>query len=161
MTTHGYEDVLARRAAAAGPVQLAGGSGYFAPRASSLDPALFERGDHLRPEVRRLILSKLYGFWENSYVDPMSWSTAWIAGSGITTAWSADREEGGAPGDLDVLIGVDYSTFFAKNPRYAGNPTSAVRSHMNNEMHASLWPSTAATRINGTVYELTFYVFNG
>lgn len=156
-----YEDMLAKRAITAGAVQMAGSSGYFAARAPGLDLALFERGDHLRPDVRRLILSSLYGFWGQRYAYPQSWSTAWIAGSGITTAWNADRESGGAPGDLDVLIGVDYPAFFRNNPRFAGNPESALAHHFNQELYDGLWGHTARTSINGSVYELTFYVNPG
>ncbi len=156
-----YEDVLARRVAATGHVAMEGGSGYFAPRASGLDPTLFEHGDHLRPEVRQLILGKLYVFWAKRYHAPREWSTAWIAGSGITTAWNADREGGAAPGDLDVLIGVDYANFYRFNPQYAGNPESALVHHFNQQLHDELWPSTAEQRIGTSTFELTFYVNPG
>lgn len=159
--TYGYEEALARRAAAAGPVQLGGSSGYFAARAAGLDPSLFEHGDHLRPEVRRLILSKLYGFWSHHYTKAQDWSTAWIAGSGITTAWNADREGGGAPGDLDVLIGVDYPAFFRENPRFQGNSEAALVQHFNKQLHDGLWPDTARAVVNGSLFELTFYVNPG
>lgn len=155
-----YDDVLARRAAAAGPLQLQGGSGYFAARAPGLDPALFA-GDQLRSEVRFGILGKLYGFWATRYNHPREWSTAWIAGSGITTAWNADREAGDAPGDLDVLIGVDYASFFRHNTAYQGNPEDALAHHFNQQLHDELWPLTERTSFNGSTYELTFYVNPG
>lgn len=160
MTSYGYEDALARRAASASPLVMAGSSGYFARRAQGLDPALFQ-GDRLRPEVRRLVLATLYRFWAQHYHAPQSWSTAWIAGSGVTTAWNADREAGGAPGDLDVLIGVHYPAFFAHNPRYAGNSEVSLAAHFNQELHDGLWGSTDHTVINGSVYELTYYVNPG
>lgn len=156
-----YEDMLARRAAGVGQLQMAGGSGYFAARAQGLDPALFERGDHLQPSVRLLVLKQLYTFWSARYQAAREWSTAWIAGSGITTAWNADREGGDAPGDLDVLIGVDYAAFFRWNPKYAGNPESALAHHFNQELHDGLWPSTANIRINNSMFELTYYVNPG
>lgn len=156
-----YDDMLARRVAAAGQVSLDGGSGYFARRAEGLDPALFEHGDHLRPEVRQHILDTLYRFWERKFHAPREWSTAWIAGSGITTAWNADREGGDAPGDLDVLIGVDYPAFFRWNPDYQGNSESALAHHFNQQLHDELWSLTDHTSINGSVYELTFYVNPG
>ncbi len=159
--TYGYEEALARRAAAGGSVAMAGSSGYFAQRADGLDPSLFERGEHLRPEVRTHILQTLYRFWAGIYHAPQSWSTAWIAGSGITSAWNADRESGGAPGDLDVLIGVDYPAFFEYNDRYAGNSETSLAAHFNQELHDGLWPSTARTVINGSMYELTYYVNPG
>lgn len=156
-----YEEALARRALVAPTPQMVGSSGYFAQRSPGLDPALFERGDHLRPEVRRLLLSRLYDFWGRIYAYPQDWSTAWIAGSGITTAWNADREAGGAPGDLDILIGVDYSAFFQHNPRYRGNSEKALAQHFNKELHDGLWSTTASTSINGSVYEVTYYVNPG
>lgn len=156
-----YDEVLARRLAGTGPLQLEGGSGYFAARSTSLDPALFVHDDQLRPEVRELILGTLYRFWRTLYAAPEAWSTAWIAGSGITTAWNADREGGDAPGDLDVLIGVDYPSFYRWNPDYQGNSEQALAHHFNQQLHDGLWGSTDHTRINGSTYELTFYVNPG
>lgn len=159
--TYGYEDALARRAAAGSVLSMAGGSGYFAGRANGLDPALFEHGDHLRPEVRAHILRTLYQFWVKHYAYPQTWSTVWIAGSGITTAWNADREAGGAPGDLDCLIGVDYPAFFRRETAYTGNSEITLASMFNQELHDELWPSTAETVLNGSRYELTYYVNPG
>lgn len=159
--TQGYEEALARRVAASGQVRMTGGSGYFAQRANGLDPALFEHGDHLRAEVRIQILKTLYEFWASHFAHARSWSTAWIAGSGITTAWNADREAGGAPGDLDVLIGVDYHGFFHWNPQYRGNSEASLAAMFNQQLHDGLWGLTDHTVINGSVYELTYYVNPG
>jgi hypothetical protein len=38
----------------------------------------------------------------------------WLAGSAVSYQWSAARE----PGDLDVLIGVDYIQFRKAHPEY-------------------------------------------
>lgn len=154
-----YDEALARRALAAQP-QLAGGSGYFAPRAQGLDPALF-RNERLLPDVRLHVLHTLFYYWATHYSSPQVWATVWLAGSGITTAWNADREAGGAPGDLDTLIGIDYNKFFAYNPRYVGNSEGALAQHFNQQLHDELWPSTARTVLNGSVYELTYYVNPG
>lgn len=155
-----YEDMLARRAVNVTP-ELAGGSGYFAQRGTTLDPSLFENGDHLRPEVRRLILSTLYRFWERKYPHPQLWSTLWIAGSGITTAWNASRESNGAPGDLDVLIGVDYQQLRSMVHGFSGSSDQAIAHWLNKEMHDELWSHTDNTRIGSGFYELTFYVNDG
>lgn len=140
---------------------MTGGSGYFAQRATGLDPALFDHGDHLRPDVRAHILRTLYSFWTAHFAHPREWSTCWIAGSGITTAWNADREAGGAPGDLDVLIGVDYPLFFRWNPQYRGNSEASLASLFNKQLHDGLWIETDHTQLNGSVYELTYYVNPG
>lgn len=157
-----YEDALARRAVAArAPERLAGSSGYFAPRGATLDPSLFDQREHLYPQVRRLVLTHLYSFWERLYRDPHRWSTVWLAGSGITTAWNADREADGAPGDLDALIGVDYPAFYQANPSYQGNGEDVLARHFNAQLHDGLWPATAHQRIGGSTYELTYYVNPG
>jgi hypothetical protein len=159
--SYSYEDALARRVAAGAPLGLQGGSGYFAPRGGGLDPSLFEQGDHLRPEVRHLILSTLHRFWEKRYHASPEWATLWIAGSGITSAWNAVREDAGAPGDLDVLIGVDYPAFFRWNGAFQGHSEKVLAKHFNQELHDLLWPSMAHARINGSVYEVTYYVNPG
>lgn len=156
-----YDEALARRVAGTGPVSLSGSSGYFAPRGSTLDPSLFDHSGRLYPEVRRMVLTTLYQFWGKLYAHPQHWSTVWLAGSGITTAWNADREAGGAPGDLDTLIGVQYQSFFELNPSYRGNSEVALASHFNQQLHDGLWPSTERTQIGVGLYELTYYVNPG
>lgn len=156
-----YDDVLARRVAATGPVSLSGGSGYFAPRGKGLDPALFDEHQDLRLDVRRHLLGALHGFLSKSMVRPQMWATLWVAGSGATTAWSADRESGGAPGDLDTLIGINYDNLRSMNPRYSGSSDAAIGHELNQRLHDGLWPSTSHDVINGSVYETTFYINAG
>ena len=159
--SYGYEEALARRAAGT-TLSSSGGSGYFAQRGQTLDPALFEHLDHLRPDVRRQVLSTLYDFWiRQGYRNPQAWSQVWIAGSGITTAWDADREAGGAPGDLDSLIGIDYTAFARAHPGFAGSTPHDIAHYLNQQMFNELWPTTARTRVGGSLFELTFYVNDG
>lgn len=160
--SYGYEEALARRAAST-TLTTTGTSGYFAQRAQGLDPALFERLDHLRPEVRRTIIDTLYSFWvKQGYRAPANWSTVWLAGSGITTAWSADREVDGAPGDLDCLIGINYLRFIELHPPYQGSTQHDIAHFLNQQMFDKLWPTTAHTRFGSSgVYELTYYINDG
>jgi hypothetical protein len=154
-----YEDMLARRAVNVRP-ELSGGSGYFAARGTTLDPSLFHSGDHLIPEVRRLILSQLYGFLERRYPHPQVWTEVWIAGSGITSAWNASRESNGAPGDLDCLLGLDYARLRSLVRALGGSSDQAIARYLNQQMHDELWPHTEATHIGASVYEVTYYVNN-
>ena len=159
--SYGYEEALARRAAST-TLSSAGSSGYFAQRGQTLDPALFERLDHLRPDVRLQVLDTLYSFWiRKGYRNPQGWSQVWLAGSGITTAWDADREAGGAPGDLDSLIGVDYTAFAHAHPGFAGSTPHDIAHYLNQQMFNELWPTTARIHVGGRLFELTYYINGG
>lgn len=157
-----YSEVLAQRANAVDiSARMQGSSGYFSKPTPDLDPRLFPRGsDHLYPEVRRLILHLLYTYWERHYHHPQWWSTVWIAGSGITRQWSGGRAVGDSPGDLDVLIGVDFPAFFKVNPSWRGTPDLAMGAQFNAEFKANLWPRTATLTLptGGAPFEITFYV---
>jgi hypothetical protein len=131
----------------------AGESGYFSSPEDRLDPRLFD-GERIKPDVRQWILNRLYTFWGDRYHRPKTWSTTWIAGSGISYQWAAGRGNG----DLDILIGVDYDEFFAANPRFAGMSPEDLSAIFNEEFHADLWPSTAETTFHGGIFEVTFYV---
>lgn len=137
-------------------VEARGASGYFSRPADELDPHLFV-GDALRPNVRTSLLRLLYGHWLGVYEDPESWSTVWIAGSGASYQWGADREATG-PGDLDVLIGVNIVRFLQTNPDFRGIPEAQIAARINQELHDRLWPTTATYDFGGQKYEITFYV---
>jgi hypothetical protein len=157
-----YNDILAQRAAAVAlPDRMTGSSGYFSSPTRDLDPRLFAPGsDVLMPEVRRWVLAKLYTYWDRIYQHPQWWSTVWIAGSGITYQWSGGRGVGDQPGDLDVLIGVDWPVFFKSNPQWAGTSDAEMAGFMNEEFHRELWPLTAnaVLPMGGAPFEVTFYV---
>lgn len=131
----------------------AGESGYFSAPEQSLDPRLFD-GDHLKPGVREMLVRNLYSFWGSKYNTPRSWSTVWLAGSGISYQWAASRGNG----DLDVLIGVDYDDFYDANPSYRGLSETDLAAIFNEELHQGLWPHTAETAIGGGIFEVTYYV---
>jgi hypothetical protein len=154
-----YEDTLARHARDEDPGdELVGHSGYFTRPGASLDPRLFEPDStHLKPAVRQRILSLLYDFWGPKYVAPRSWSTVWIAGSGISYQWNAER---GGVGDLDVLIGVDHTKFLRLNPDFSGLPEEMIDQHFNKEFYTQLQPATAEYSFyrGQDPFEITFYV---
>jgi hypothetical protein len=141
-----------------------GQSGYFTTPQKSLDPHLFPGGKEsagVRPEIRKWILDTLYGYWEKKYSRPRSWSTVWIAGSGISYQWAGARGNG----DLDILIGVDFPAFFRYNERFLGLSESDLADQFNTEFKTDLWPQTAHTKFSSTIqgdlkqeYEVTFYV---
>lgn len=141
------------------PVEVKGASGYFSKPDVGLDPHLFA-GQGLQPEVRAKLLELLYGFWRGRYNVPRSWSTMWLAGSGASHQWGAEREVAG-PGDLDILIGVDFLKFRQANPQFQGFADTMMANQMNKEMHDQLWPTTAAHDFGGRQYEITFYINPG
>lgn len=149
-----YEEALEPQ-----PVELKGASGYFSKPDIGLDPHLFT-GTTLKPEVRQEILSLLYGFWQGRYNVPRSWSTVWVAGSGASHQWGAERETAG-PGDLDILIGVDFNKFRQANPQFQGFSDVLMAAQLNKEMHDQLWPTTATHEFAGRPYEVTFYINPG
>lgn len=134
--------------------EFKGASGYFSRPAANLDPNLFE-GDHLKPEVRNHILAALYRFWrKRGYQNPLHWSTAWIAGSGASYQWAADRGNG----DLDILIGVDWPAFYRDNSPWGHLNPSDMTGVFDAELRTELWPRTAETTFGARTYEVTYYV---
>jgi hypothetical protein len=129
-----------------------GASGYFSAPTDGLDPKLFN-GYQLKNDIRQSILNLLYQFWDPRYILPREWSTVWMAGSGASYQWSAEREAG-TPGDLDILIGVDHPRFYELNPGYRGIPEADVDHKFNQEFFDTLQPKTS----NWHGYEVTFYV---
>lgn len=147
-------DLLAKRPIAA----EAGASGYFSEPSDHLDPSLFI-GDRINPQVRVLLLQALYSYWRTRWSEPQAWSTVYLAGSGASYQWAADRSDGGEPGDLDVLIDIDWDQFYAHN----SDPAMQIRPQwvaeaMDADLKANLWPRTAELHIGGGIYEATFYV---
>lgn len=146
-------DALAGRAA---PVAVtAGASSYFTAPTATLDPSLFSPDEQLLPGVRRFLLDTIYRFLRvQGFVNAPSWSTPWIAGSGASYQWSAARD----PGDLDILIGVDYVPFREANPMYARLSDVQIGETINERLKADLWPATADQRVGDGRYEVTWYV---
>lgn len=135
------------------PLSLTGSStSYFSSPSSTLDPALFDtvHTGKLKGSVRRALVETILGHLEEQYSEPEKWIHAWIAGSGVSYQWAAQR----SPGDLDVLLGVDYIQFRMANQNLAQmsdveiakDITEGFREEVEPEM--SMW--------NG--FEVTFYV---
>jgi hypothetical protein len=153
-----------------GPVEeTPGGSGYFNAPDPTLDPRLFN-GTTLRPEVRTWILRTFYDYFGAQFKNAEAWSTVWLAGSGISYQWSGDRSNG----DLDVLIGVDFPSFFDSNLDYVGLSENELADLWNSDFKENLWPTTSSTLIGtqgepnaGNVgefsapFEVTFYINPG
>lgn len=136
-----------------------GHSGYFSPPSHGLDPSLFD-AEHLKPDVREWLWDVLTDSLRKdaglkiTTSSGDTWLYAWLAGSGITYQWSADR---GTTGDLDVLYGVDYPTFVTANPEFTTLPDEQIASWLNTVLKAKLWPRTERASIHGGTYEVTFY----
>lgn len=136
-----------------GPVSIQGGpTSYFSAPEQELDPKLFV-GTSLKGWVRNGILQLLFGFLNEKYRHPDLWCHVWIAGSGVSYQWSAARE----PGDLDVLIGVNYIQFRRAHPEYNGLSDKEISQMLNEDFRVHLQPDTE----NWHGFEVTFYVNPG
>lgn len=129
---------------------------YFSDPENDLDPALFV-GDHLRTDVRAWVLNTVYACWDHHFAQTQQWTTVWIAGSGASYQWAAARE----PGDLDILIGVDYPQFRRCNPLLAGMSDTEISEYLNETSRAELYPATAAVQVGDRTFEVTWYVNPG
>jgi len=142
-----FVDSLAKNAQAVGITP--GSTSYFSESSDTLDPRLFE-GHFLRSWVRKGVLDLLFEFLARRYSESHRWTSAWIAGSGVSYQWAAARE----PGDLDCLVGVDYATFRRLNSDYAGLSDLEISQMINEGFNEEIMPHTR----NWNGYELTFYV---
>ena len=135
------------------PVQIQrSATSYFSPVEETLDPKLFE-GMHLKRWVKSGILQLLYGFLNETYRHPDLWAHTWLAGSAVSYQWSAARQ----PGDLDVLIGIDYVQFRKANPEFMQMSDLEITKMLNEEFRLYLQPDTE----NWNGFEVTFYVNPG
>lgn len=125
---------------------------YFSAPADTLDPNLFQ-GRALKAQIRNGIVSMLHDFLSKHYRHGDTWAHPWLAGSGVSYQWNANRQ----PGDLDCLVGVDYIGFRRANPEYHGLSDREISEQINEQFHDELQPTTE----NWNGYELTFYVNPG
>lgn len=135
-----------------------GASGYFSRPMLILDPQLFE-GEELHPHVRETILNRFYDYMDTKYRNPRDWTMVWIAGSGISHQWAADRGNG----DLDVLFGIDYTKFITYNPAFGGLDRWDISYIINDDLRKNLWPTTSLVtfeRGDERPYEVTYYFNN-
>jgi hypothetical protein len=134
------------------PASITGGpTSYWSAPSAGLDPTLFV-GTHIKPWVRNAILSLVHDHFQRTY-EATNWYTVWLAGSGVSFAWAADRH----PGDLDCLIGVDFVRLRETNPRMRGFSDPEITDRLNVSLHDDLSSTTESW--NG--FEVTFYVNRG
>jgi hypothetical protein len=143
-----YVSALSKNAQAVGLTPGAGS--YFSQPSDTLDPRLFVDGQ-LRLNVRETILQLLFSNLAAHFNHAESWTHAWLAGSGVSYQWEAARE----PGDLDCLVGIEYTAFRRTNPEYVGLGNEEIAKMLNEQFLLELWPYTANFM---AAYELTFYV---
>lgn len=87
-----------------------------------LDHRLFDADGHLKPDVRKYIMSSVQRILFASH-DWSRWAIVYFAGS-EASEWTSDTLEGN--NDFDVLIGVDYPGFRRANPQYAHMSSQAI-----------------------------------
>lgn len=132
----------------------AGSSGYFSKPQKGLDPSIFA-GEQIKPDVREHILSVLYRYWKRrGYNKPEEWTRVWVAGSGASYQWAADRGNG----DLDILMGINWPKFWDDNPQWGSISAWNMTVILDEQLRQELWPKTAHTNFHGTVYEVTYFV---
>jgi hypothetical protein len=137
--------------ASAEPVAITeGSSSYFEQPSESLDPRLFVEG-RLQPTVREAIMTLLLNHLALGYNEASAWAHAYLAGSGVSHNWSAQRE----PADLDCLVSVNYVQFRQSNQEYKGWSDREIAAEINQGFRNELHPRT--DNFMGT-FELTFYV---
>ena len=125
---------------------------YFSAPSTELDPGLFT-GTTIKGSIRNGLLQLLFGFLNETYRHPDLWTRVWIAGSAVSYQWEANRE----PGDLDILIGVDYIQFRKAHPEYVGLGDTEISKMLNEDFRENLQPETE----NWNGFEVTFYVNPG
>lgn len=143
-----YYEALAQQADSVGIEP--GDTSYFSESAGNLDPRLF-RGATLSPYVREAILVLLKNHLELGYNEPMSWIKVFLAGSGVSFNWKANR----SPADLDCLVSVDYVQFRQTNQEYKGWSDREISAELNQGFKNELHPRTSDFMDD---FELTFYV---
>lgn len=136
------------------PALKGGASGYFSQPEETLDPHLFS-DKRLLPNVRNTITGRLIAFLQRDLKlnKPESWIRVYLAGSGITYQWSADRGNG----DLDVLLGIDRTNFNSANPSHARLGEDDLAHLLDTALRERLWPTMSSTNLNGKNYEVTFF----
>jgi hypothetical protein len=122
---------------------------YFSVPAAGLDPRLFRNGK-LESSVRSAILQLLLNHLNALYTGADGWYTAWLAGSGVSYQWAANRQ----PGDLDCLVGINFPSFRQSNSQFRGLSDKEIAEMLNEGFHELLQPKTAL--FLGS-FELTFY----
>lgn len=131
-----------------------GASGYFSAPEKTLDPNIF-KGDRVPSRVRAAILQPLFDWFKAKGIEGAHrWLRVWLAGSGATYQWSADRGNG----DLDILFKIEMDWFRQDNPHVGVYDDShLIARELNAQLHTELWPTTANTQIGDRTYEVTYF----
>ena len=129
---------------------VASETSLFSTPQEHLDPRLFRNGKII-PSVRSGVLAALYGHLNLLFSDAEAWTTVWLAGSGVSYQWAAQR----TPADLDCLIGVDYIAFRRANTNLKSFSDREIAATINEGFRQLLHPQTS--NFLGE-FELTFYV---
>jgi hypothetical protein len=123
---------------------------YFSTPQTGLDPRLF-RNKELAGNVRDGIMGVLFSHLESKYSNPQAYTQVWLAGSGVSYIWAANRH----PADLDCLVGIDYVGFRRANTQFERFSDQDIASMLNEGFREELHPLTD-NYLNS--FELTFYV---
>lgn len=110
---------------------------YFSEPERSLDPSLFN-GRSMHPQIRQELHDHLFSHLSERYNGPEQWTNAWVAGSAASYQWAADR----SPGDLDILVGIDYPKFRALNEKYVRLSDAEISAHVTEGFRQHLTPKT-------------------
>lgn len=129
---------------------------YFSAPEQELDPSLFD-GNHLKPHVRDWILDTVTAFLNVHYRHGHLWSRVWIAGSGVSYQWSAARD----PGDLDLMLGIDYAEFRRANPDFTGFSDTEIATEINQTAYRELYPLIDGVSFGASNFEVTLYANMG
>jgi hypothetical protein len=65
------------------------------------------------------------------------------------------------PGDLDVLLGINYVEFRQSNPEYTGLSDSEIARMLNEMFHDELHPEVSPLSLGEAEFDVTFYVNAG
>lgn len=131
-------------------------SSYFSAPETHLDPRLFGEDNHLHDEVRTDLLGKFMGHMGSHFQAPDEWSRLWLAGSGASYQWAAARE----PGDLDMLVGVDYPMFRRHNDDLARLSNDEINRHINRKFRDHLTGNWSPSTDTDSTYEVTWFANN-
>lgn len=129
-------DYYKRLADIVGQVELTpGASSYESTPEKEYDPMLF-LGDKLHGYVRDTLLAIVLNFLKTRYQNPEEWTTVFLAGSGVSHRWRAERE----PADLDCLLTLNYNLFRQSNARFSGFSNQEIANQINSEIKTELHP---------------------
>lgn len=94
----------------------------FAPTKDDPDPRLFLGPDHMKPEVRKIILEMVYKQL-SGLKGAEKWSKVYLAGSEASLWWGNQ--------DFDLLIGVDYDRCRMANESLLGESNQDITAMLN------------------------------